>query len=199
MGLFGLFNRKSQQERIEIQDIPLALLNTFVEYQQRLYNELSQTKIANDSLQDEIAVFLYSIVDISAKVSHVNHTKASHLIYEHSIKSVGSMCGNSFGVFYRTKLYLEIFLEPQKAKGLWMANNQKLTNPFAACMVAFGDVLTNPQCVDDMESYYTTFAVNLYDFFDTMDFQAKFLSAFETYQQYITRVTNLIEKMDKLG
>lgn len=198
MSLFGVF-RKNKEETVSVQDIPLALLNTFVEYEQKLSAELSQTRIANENLRDEVSIFLYAIVDIAAKVSRVNHTTASHLIYEHSIKTIGKKADlDSFAVFNRTSLYLDIFLEPHKAKGLWMMTNNKFTNPFAACMVAFGDVLTNPHCVNELESYYEPFALNLYDFFDSMDFQTRFMAAFDTYQEYVTRIANLIERMDKL-
>lgn len=196
MGLFSIFKTKQKSVSVPIEDIPMVLLNTFEEYRKRLSAELFQTRVANNNIQVEVSIFLYAVVDISAKVSSVNHVTASHLIYEQVIKTDTSL--DLFEIFKRTNLYLEIFLEPDKAKGLWMASSQKFTNPFAACMVAFGDVLTNPKCVEGIESYHEYFPLNTYSLFDLMDFRSKFMKSFNTYQEYISKVAKLIEQMEKV-
>lgn len=198
MGFFSIFKAKQNNVNVPIEDISIALLNTFEVYHKRLTEELLQTQVANKNIQAEVAIFLYAIVDISAKIFSVNHVAASNLIYEHTIKNIKAETSlDSFAVFKRTNLYMEVFLEPDKAKGLWMASSQKFTNPFAACMVAFGDVLTNPQCVEEIGTYYENFPLNIYGLLDSIDFQSKFMKSFDTYQEYISSVAKLIEQMEK--
>jgi len=137
MGFFDFF-RKNAKDDIPASDIPVVLLNTFVEYKEKIISELSRTEILNENLDAEVSVFLYCIVKIIARVSHVNPNIASHLISEHAIKGLTeSNTIQNVGIIVRNHIYATVFLDPNKAQGLWMLSNQSYSNPFNACWVLF--------------------------------------------------------------
>ena len=196
MGFFDFFKRNSKDD-IPTSDIPVALLNTFTKYKGQIVSELSRAKISSDSLDAEVSVFLYWIVKTVARASSVNPTTASHLIYEHAINRITeSALIKHMGVFTREHIYTTVFLEPNKARGVWMLSHQSYSNPFNACWVAFGDVLTHPHCTEDIDDYEkSSYPVNIFGFDLSMDFQLIFMNSVETYAEYVKKVCRLIEKM----
>ena len=87
MAFLNFFKRNSKDD-IPAADIPIALLNIFTKYKGQIVSELSQAQIMSENLDAEVSVFLYWIVKTVARVSSVNQTAASHLIYEHIIKNI---------------------------------------------------------------------------------------------------------------
>ena len=194
MNFFNLFSKKEKD--FFVHEPPVALLNIFIKYKKQIISELSQTKISNDNLDAEISVFLYSIVKIVARASSVNATTASHLIHEHSIKGIiESSVIESMGVITRGHIYTTVFLEPHKTKGMWMLSDQSYSNPFNACWVAFGDVLTNPHCAEHFDDYEESWPTNILGFDLAMNFQLAFMNSMKTYAEYVKQVCQIIEKM----
>ena len=196
MGFFNFFKRNSKDD-IPVADIPIALLNVFTKYKVQIASELSRAKISSETLDAEVSVFLYWIVKAVARASSVNQTTASHLIYEHAIKNITeSAIIRHMGVVTREHIYTTVFLEPNKAQGVWMLSHQSYSNPFNACWVAFGDVLTHPHCAEHIDDYEkSSYPVKIFGFDLSMDFQMIFMNSVETYAEYVKEICRLIEKM----
>lgn len=193
MGFFSFFKRNSKDD-IPASEVPVALLNTFTKYKGQIVSELSRAKISSENLDAEVSVFLYWIVTTVARASSVNQTTASHLIYEHAIKNITEI--RSMGVITREHIYTTVFLEPNKAQGVWMLSRQSYSNPFNACWVAFGDVLTHPHCAEHIDDYEeSSYPINILGLDLSMDFQLIFMNSVETYAEYVKKVCKLIEKM----
>ena len=80
------------------------------------------------------------------------------------------------GVISRNHIYTTVFLEPNKAKGVWMLSNQSYSNPFNACWVALGDVLTNPHCAEHFDDYEESYPINVFGLDLSIDFQLNFMN-----------------------
>lgn len=198
----GLFSRKKNKDNTINNKVSLSSrragtivdpYDLFKEYLDKVYNEIKDLPfpISQEMIRVETGLLLYNVADCLAKQERINHATFTGKIYEGFVKEQTQL--SIFQVVNRTTTYLSVFVEPRKAKGIWLMSSDKKQNPFISCWYAFGDILTNPHCVEDLDTYFSSWSINLYEFPEQLQINSGLLEALNSYSDYLEKICDIID------
>lgn len=198
----GLFSRKKNKDnainnKVSLSSRRLGTIvdpyDLFKEYLDKVYYEIKDLPfpISQEMIKVETGLLLYNVADCLAKQNRINHVIFTKKIYENFVEKQTQL--SIFQVANRTTTYLSVFVEPRKAKGIWLMSSEKKQNPLLSCWYVFGDVLTNPHCIENVDSYFSSWSINLYEFPEQLQISRGLIDALNSYSDYLEKICDIID------
>ena len=192
-GFFSLLKtQEDNNPRVTI--TPYDVFSKYLDYFVKALTPLPLS-LNEEIISAEVAILLYSTADNLAGLLSVNYPDFTKEIYEKAIKEI-KICSTE-QILIRKYTYRHIFINPRQAKGLWMFQSERTTNSFKACYYLFGDILSGPQCVEDYDTYYTTYwPLTLRGLSETMIIANGLMNHFGKYLDYSRTMCKILENKD---